>query len=157
MKIHTLFLIGCFLLIDEALCQQVVSSAGNHADMSGYSVSWTTGEVVTQTMESASTKLTQGFQQPTFTLIGLNERSMPDNVSIYPNPFSNKLFINLAESTIMSPEVWLTDATGKIVLQQKLHSGHTTTIDFPELGQGSYLFNIKASNQLYSFTLIKTN
>lgn len=57
----------------------------------------------------------------------------------YPNPVRNTLNLNVDESS----EVYLYNATGKLILRQQLNSG-TNTIDFSNFREGIYL--LKTNN-----------
>ncbi len=66
MKNLTLLVIACFLgltVTAQSLTPSVVASSGEHFENPNNSISFTLGEVVTETYSNGSTILTQGFQQ----------------------------------------------------------------------------------------------
>jgi len=67
MKKTILFLFGS-LLINIAFCQsltpEVIVTSGDYFSETNASISWTLGEIATETFISGNTILTQGFQQP---------------------------------------------------------------------------------------------
>ncbi len=52
------------LLQAQSLSPAVISTAGDYSTGSGVSLSWTLGEIATETYDNGSYILTQGFQQP---------------------------------------------------------------------------------------------
>ena len=66
------FLLPAFLMA-QSVSPEVVSSAGDYYEGSNGSLSWTLGEIATETYSNGTNILTQGFQQPiTVTLAGIN-------------------------------------------------------------------------------------
>jgi membrane-bound inhibitor of C-type lysozyme len=62
MKILPIFLFTIFAGI-TATAQQVVASSGNSATAGGYTVAWTLGEPVIETLSGSNNILTQGMHQ----------------------------------------------------------------------------------------------
>ncbi|MCD4697881.1 MAG: hypothetical protein K8S16_16775 [Bacteroidales bacterium] len=63
-SILVLFLIPLFV-VSQSVSPEVVSSAGDYFEGANASLSWTLGEIATETYTSGNIILTQGFQQPT--------------------------------------------------------------------------------------------
>lgn len=89
----------------QSISQHVIAASGNYAVNGNSSLSYTIGEPMIQTLYSAKNILTQGFQQPVDTLV-LTQDSSKNSISsiesifsinVYPNPFSNYLYIDLLE------------------------------------------------------------
>jgi hypothetical protein len=66
MKIFLLFICisAVFALQAQSLCPTVIASSGGYASGTGVSLSWTLGEIATETFSNGGYILTQGFQQP---------------------------------------------------------------------------------------------
>jgi len=60
----TLFTISITLCIAQSIDRDVISSAGDHFQGPNSSLSWTLGEIATETLTDGNIILTQGFQQP---------------------------------------------------------------------------------------------
>jgi hypothetical protein len=89
-----LSLYGMQYLYPQELTISVLGSAGDFKLISDYSLSWTLGEVVTETFYSDEVNLTNGFQQPDLPSgTGLSDHTLDWQVSIYPNPVKNDLII----------------------------------------------------------------
>lgn len=77
----------------QAFLPNVVASDGEYAMTASGSISWTLGEVMTETFSDPSNVFTQGFQQPRQldeAVINLQNQSI---IKYYPNPASTNLFI----------------------------------------------------------------
>jgi hypothetical protein len=74
-KIFHLILISIIpgLLTGQSISPSVIASAGNYYEGTTASVSWTLGEIATETYTSGNVILTQGFQQPiSISITGIN-------------------------------------------------------------------------------------
>jgi hypothetical protein len=76
MKTFTIFLsvvLLPFFLMAQSVSPQVVTSSGDFYQGTNASLSWTLGEIATETYSNGSTILTQGFQQPvSVSITGIN-------------------------------------------------------------------------------------
>lgn len=71
-KILPFLIFGCSIILQvnaQSISPQVISSGGNDHSAGGSSVSWTLGQIATETYSSPLVNLTQGFQQPVYFLI----------------------------------------------------------------------------------------
>jgi len=60
-------------LIAQSVSPEVISSAGDYYEGANASLSWTLGEIATETYDNGTNILTQGFQQPiTVALVGID-------------------------------------------------------------------------------------
>lgn len=57
--------------MSQSIERSVVASAGDYYESANVSLSWTLGEIATETYSSANNILTQGFQQPDISLVSL--------------------------------------------------------------------------------------
>lgn len=95
-----IFFLFLFFTIQNTFSQEIILSvltnAGDYNSSSGYNLSWTLGEVVTETFISDNTRLTQGFQQSDLlTSSGLPDDQLNRVIVVYPNPVSHDLNITL--------------------------------------------------------------
>lgn len=71
-KILPFLIYGCSILLQvnaQSISPQVISSGGDDYSAGGSLVSWTLGQIATETYSSPLVSLTQGFQQPNFLFI----------------------------------------------------------------------------------------
>ncbi len=64
LTLSLLVLLFPFLLMSQSVSPEVISSSGDYFEGSNASISWTLGEIATETYSNGSVILTQGFQQP---------------------------------------------------------------------------------------------
>ncbi len=81
-------------------------------------------------------------------LASVNENNQSINISIYPNPAKDKLFINNAENS----DVNIYSLNGKLVLKQKLMKNY---IDLSKLNAGMYIIRINNGENIYNSKFVK--
>lgn len=145
-----LVLFHCYFL----QAQTVVTSGGDFFESAQGSFSWTLGEPVSETFSSTSV-LTQGFQQDYENILSVEQLSESIFPIVYPNPFQDKLFINISEfnQDNTTVEVILSDNSGRIIL----HDVVTDMLNTGTLPEGIYHLEIRSGNmENYTFKLVKT-
>ncbi len=150
----------CIFLISDSITAQtlqlnVVSSQGNYFSNNDFQLSWTLGEVVTDTYTlNQKTFLTQGFEQPIFkTASDLIPVTEPH---IFPNPTSGPLTILLP--TVGSYEMNCYDVLGQILFKEDFISDYLK-LDITYLRDAYYFFVIKnaAGEYMYRIKIVKIN
>lgn len=180
-KSYTLYFLlpSAFLLVKAQSFQPVViGSAGTFATSASGSMSWTIGEVMTETYSSANNFFTQGFHQPESIPISVNEYSSSQNISIYPNPVVDNLIIDFSSAS-GNYSLYIYDMLGqKIYARDKGQGtgvggntstinhlalnpdfiGKPLTIDMKGFANGMYFLNIinSESNTGNSYKINKT-
>jgi hypothetical protein len=152
-----LFVILCFQLhFAGAKAQQAVSTAGTYFENESGSVSWTLGEVFTETLSAGETILTQGFQQPSILLGTFYENPESDfQLTAFPNP--TKAFVTLHADLNQSEnlEYKLFDIRGSLILSDRLAGDHTR-IALDDHHPGIYFLNVHSEGVLLKvFKIIK--
>jgi hypothetical protein len=153
-------------VFSQSISPQVVASNGMFAVApSGYSLSYTTGQGASATLNPGTSIITQGFQQPNDVYTGLQTFVTPTlTVQLYPNPASDhiNLVIN-STNNAGTYTVQLVDLLGR-VLQQPLTtqvaSGQTRFVfNVQQLPSSMYFITIKSSGSdvIHSFKFSKIN
>jgi hypothetical protein len=120
--IVTVFIFS-FKLSAQQTGPEVVASGGDYQENGGIKLSWTLGEIVTETAENQDVILTQGFQQSDFNLTSVEERiSSEINVSIFPNPAKDYVLVDIKSKEKRKFNIFLIDVNGSVVKQQKVES-----------------------------------
>ena len=133
--------------------QEVVSTQGNSYSNGTVSIDYTIGEVVINTGTSGTNDLTQGFHQTNWNFLGVENHALSYEVLVFPNPTSEVL--NIQASTFENVTYALYDATGRLVLEDKL-TAERTAIQVSHLAPGSYSLVLQSQTQnLKVFKLIK--
>lgn len=132
------------LFSEKVSSQEVICNTGEFWNNSEGSLSWTLGEVITETFTSTNHELTQGFQQIQEGYLGFLDIINSDNLTIYPNPFISEVNIQMNE---INSDFLITifDYQSKIVLHKNILFSTTSnrqTIDLSSLAAGYYYFEI---------------
>ena len=77
-----------------------------------------------------------------------------DGPGVYPNPGSDKVYVNLPNGN-GAYVVRLHTLAGKVVLQKQLQGGGTRTLSLSKLQNGVYILNVQKDGQSSSYRLIK--
>lgn len=135
---------------------QLISSSGGFYENTDFSVSWSVGEIVTETLSNENTILTQGFQQSFSDPVSIkDDKNNIDGsyLKIYPNPAHNFLTIRIktAEGENYPNQYQLYNSSGKRI--------HSSEIEFPETiidvqtyMSGIYILKLYNSESQYNET-----
>ncbi|MEM7375631.1 MAG: T9SS type A sorting domain-containing protein [Bacteroidota bacterium] len=132
--------------------RQVIASYGHQVSSGTIDLSATAGETATATLINGSLVLTQGFQQSNLGMVGIEDELLEQTVdySIYPNPTSDLLTVELTSDIPVNLEVRLYDLRGRALpdLTKVLQGSGFLTYQFnlSELASGRYLLMIKDRN-----------
>ncbi|MFC2114767.1 T9SS type A sorting domain-containing protein [Bacteroidota bacterium] len=159
-KFVLLFLI-LFIKIAAAqtILPDVVASSGNYFANGLVSISWTVGELFIETQASTSIILTQGFQQPLYSIVSIDEAADPSiEFIIYPNPASKYLVIHASNESIYEMKVNIFNLQGNQVFSGNIVDAETS-INLSDLTEGVYIITITSITQatISNYKLIKYN
>ena len=147
-----LFSVG---LSAQSISKQVISPTGTTISNGNNQLSCTAGEVVvgSMTAEDGSFQLGNGYY-PSLNLEVLSIDSPTTNllVKIYPNPTKEVIFITHPSSTCF--KVFISDITGKVLLQKEV--GKQEPINIERYPTGTYLINVTTEDKkTNSYKIIK--
>jgi hypothetical protein len=139
--------IVCFILLFfPAIGQvqhQVISASGNYAVAGAVSVSWTLGETVIPTQQNGDVILTHGFQQQLIVSTIAENPELKVELTVYPNPVSDQLFLRFGSPAEEATEVFIMDAGGRLVKTETIEASVTTKeINMQDLGSGIYYIKL---------------
>ena len=140
--------------ITNAQEQEVISSSGDHFDNGSVQISWTLGEIVTETATDGNIIVTQGFHQTNLTVTQIEEEylnSANASVNIFPNPTSDLATIKLTDVDISNFVFELNDNKGKTIIKKKFES-ESEVIDFSQFAASIYYIRIYNQDGTYSNT-----
>lgn len=139
-------------LLAQSVSPQVIATAGNYSEAGGISLSWTLGEPVIETAVSTDVTLTQGFQQPDYTLVVIEHTPAASlDVNVFPNPTTGNLNIQWTGDAQTQALVYLYDMNGKQLVSQKVATGNQTGIlNLSEYANAQYILKIVASDIAFS-------
>ncbi|MBP6730433.1 MAG: T9SS type A sorting domain-containing protein [Chitinophagales bacterium] len=135
------------LLFAQSTERSVIAANGSFGISPGYLVSSTIGEVVVATGISPSVTLTQGFQQPGSSTVGIKDVATGLSVKAFPNPAKGLVTLQLNAPNAMALSVSVFDISGKqtaLPVQQLQINGESThAVDFSTLQAGNYYLQLQ--------------
>jgi len=139
----------------QSVSKQVIAPLGGTISNGNNQLSYTAGEIVIggMTAEDGSFQLGNGYY-PSLNLEVLNIDSPITNllVKIYPNPTKEMIFITHPSSN--SFKVFISDLTGKVLLQKQV--GKEDPINIERYPTGMYLINVTTEDKkTNSYKIIK--
>ncbi|MBN2728396.1 MAG: T9SS type A sorting domain-containing protein [Bacteroidales bacterium] len=149
-------LILIFTFSISTIAQQNTVSAGGDASSSAGSISYSIGQVQYKTIESDSGIVTEGLQQPyeVFEIVAIDEVQGPD-MSVYPNPVTDILFVEIPQFSGENVEYALTDMQGRILLQSEIRDSKTE-IEMLSQAAGVYFLQMTIDGRKFkTFKIIK--
>lgn len=150
-------LIVLLFAVTATYAQQVVASSGNSGSTAGYTVDWTLGEPVIETISSPGNILTQGLHQTKLLVTAISEMEFPGlEVKVYPNPTGRFLTIEVIQTGDELIFYEISDITGRKTVLKQLYS-NTEEIDMGSYVSGIYFLNVLTRNREYVkvFKIIK--
>lgn len=150
-------LIVLLFAVTATYAQQVVASSGNSGSTAGYTVDWTLGEPVIETISSPGNILTQGLHQTKLLVTAISEMEFPGlEVKVYPNPTGRFLTIEVIQTGDELIFYEISDITGRKTVLKQLYS-NTEEIDMGSYVSGIYFLNVITRNREYVkvFKIIK--
>lgn len=151
-----------FIAKSQSISPQVIATAGDFYVGTNMSLSWTLGEIITETVTNGTYTLTQGFQQPHYNINSIEEPKHTDNplgdINIYPNPVADQLNVSFKDMSQKNVIITLYDLNGKILLNDIAEN--TTSLkqlDMTYVAKGSYFlrFATKDGKFVKSFKVVK--
>lgn len=135
-------------LFAQSISPDVVASAGDYFSNGTVSISWTLGEVATETIGNGTYTLTQGFQQPNYLITAVPKYVNPKfEVTLYPNPTADNVKLTLKGNDNFDLLVSVYDAIGRELLNTKVDAGTgEKEIEMSSYRAGIYFVKISQSN-----------
>jgi Secretion system C-terminal sorting domain len=156
------------ILFSQASDQYIIATQGGFTEGKSMSMSWTIGDLVTETASMKEAKITQGFQQPFISVKEINSDNQADvtvdgtnskkfNAEVYPNPFGTDITIKI-DNADQDYYLDIIDAAGNLISRNKSRSPKEV-INLFDLPAAQYLLRIStlATQQSKVFQIIKSN
>lgn len=154
------FLVCLSLLFSIHVCcfgQVIVGTAGDTDSLQDVRIAFTIGEPIVTSFSNEDNILTQGFHQPSYQIVSLDEGfEIPTlQVKIYPNPSSDKVHVSMAEEQTQPFQVSLFSQTGTLLLTDQF--SQEGIISVAALAEGIYFLQIEvaSTHAQVSYKLIK--
>lgn len=137
-------LLICWLQVDaQSLQRQCIASSSSLIAGSGVSVQQTIGQPFA-TLPSYTTTLgyRPGFQQPSAFSVEKVNLLKDLNLSIYPNPATNAVFIK-STNTLANADITVADLGGRVMLSGKITNTDEFQIQCDSWGNGAYIVTVQ--------------
>jgi hypothetical protein len=128
--------------------QELISADGNFSVNTQGSLSWTIGEIITESQIASGSQLTQGFQQNYEDFLNVELLLQFNEILLYPNPFSTSVTIQNS-SQFENIHLTIFDAQQKIILEQTIEFlliCQKKTFDLSYLPAGMYFFKFQQAD-----------
>lgn len=137
----------------QSISPQVIASAGTHYTGSNGQLSWTIGEPVITTVSNGNNIITQGFHQTLLNVTSVEEQSIAGvNVTVFPNPTSDVLNINLTNN-LKDLQMDLIDMAGKLLQARGIGATEgNVQISMTEYARANYLLRVYSTDGSVNYT-----
>lgn len=140
----------------QSVTPEVIATSGGYFTSVNAQLSWTLGEPVVDTWSNVSNTLTQGFQQNSYYLSGIEELSTNLLVTAYPNPSVGMVNIRINGAAHDYIQAILINASGATIGQLTLTGINQCSFDLAPYASGAYTISILDNKQQkQSITIIK--
>ncbi len=137
----------------QSVSPNVFNATGKTSSVKNVQLSWSVGEIAIATLSAGGTITTEGFLQPdVLSPSAIDENSIDNIISCFPNPVHNDLFIR--QSTDVIGTVSIYNALGARVYEQKFTDG---IIDMSLFRPGFYFINItnRDGGEVHTFKIVR--
>jgi len=147
-----LFMLSC----TAVHAQQVVATAGATSQTASGGISYTIGEIVTETFIASGTTLTQGIQQTNLLVTAIKVvTDLGYTIEAFPNPATDFVILSISTDKVEGFRYVLYDISGKVMVEKKIESAETT-INFSGIICASYVLKVfDGKKEVKSFKIIK--
>ena len=110
------------LAISQTACPELVSSAGESFKNSTYQLDWSVGDCITATHTKNEFVITQGFHQGKYVITTTleNLQNVGINISVFPNPTTDIINLQVESSKTENLQYTLIDISGKILQNREI-------------------------------------
>ncbi len=150
-------IIICISCVTTLFSQAGQTASGGVATGINGSISFSVGQIDYITATSLNGTITQGIQQPyeLFIVTEVNEKNLELDVSAYPNPILDQLFIFIENEEIKNMSYTINDVCGNLIVEEKILN-QNTSVFMNDFVNGVYFIKIfKNSAIAKTFKLIK--
>lgn len=140
------------------LAQESVNTTGGNLSGTSGSVSYSVGQIVYTTNTGSNGSVAGGIQQPyeISVVTGIKEvNEINLSVSVYPNPATDYLILEVTDSELSALHFHLYDISGTVLQNVKI-TNNETRIVMSNLEPGAYFVKvIRGKTELKTFKVIK--
>jgi len=144
-------LLLCFFSVLSLKSQQVLSTSGTTFQNQSCTVSFTVGETIIGNLQNSTCLVSQGFQQSLMDATSITEKSLMNEVILFPNPVSG--ILNITGIFCGYPvSITIRDIHGNLVFSTSVFN--ESSVDLSGLTKGFYVVSIESRDTLQIEKLI---
>jgi hypothetical protein len=162
MKKLLLVVVACLFAVtafSQSISSSVVATAGGYSTAGGLSLSWTLGELATETLTSTNLILTQGFQQGYYEITSIDDPlSKLIDLKVFPNPAIDYINILIEDVDVKNVKIELYNLEGKLIYNEQWeNSGSAHQLQLNNFSSSQYILRIidEQNGKVNSFKIIK--
>jgi hypothetical protein len=162
MKKLLLVVVACLFAVtafSQSISSSVVATAGGYSTAGGLSLSWTLGELATETLTSTNLILTQGFQQGYYEITSIDDPlSKLIDLKVFPNPAVDYINILIEDVDVKNVKIELYNLEGKLIYNEQWeNSGSAHQLQLNNFSSSQYILRIidEQNGKVNSFKIIK--
>lgn len=141
-----LFCLSFLLANSQSIERDVIAAAGEHFVAPTFSLSWTLGEPVSETIGNDDIVLTQGFHQGEFKLTAIREPLAGQfDITVFPNPTPDVLNIRFNSEFNEIITVQLYSMSGEKILFERTQDKNVQ-LNLGNLSNASYLLSLRRND-----------
>tara|TARA_R110002072_G_scaffold232309_1_gene389675 strand:+ start:26156 stop:26614 length:459 start_codon:yes stop_codon:yes gene_type:complete len=131
----------------QVKAQELIGTTGDYSPTLLGNLSWSLGEIITETYPSLNGQFTTGYQQVYDSTLSIVSPDATEALIIYPNPFESKITIK-ADHLYGNCSMTILDCQSKTVLKKTINfdSSKKETLDLSKLLKGYYFIKIHFPN-----------
>lgn len=132
-------------LCAQSISPEVKATAGDQNTIGTTSISWTIGETMVETATGSSSQVTQGFHQPRYVIVALEQPlDQTLQIEVFPNPAQEQVFLEFERDNESELNVRLINLTGQI-LQEKnsFELSERLEFDMSQVPAGQYFLQVR--------------
>ncbi|WP_370000459.1 T9SS type A sorting domain-containing protein [Winogradskyella sp.] len=99
--------------------------------------------------------LRQGYQQPSSTIKSIRKNDFELRAKVYPNPFSQTLFISFSDEIINDISISIFDVEARTIYTQEFLPSQRIKIQIQNISSGNYFLKVASGSKQFNTKLIK--
>lgn len=152
-----LLLIGACLAITQIYAQESILSSGGNSSGTNGNVSYSVGQLFYKTVNGGAAYLSPGIEQPfeIQIVLGSDNFNISLELSVYPNPTTDKIYLKVKESSFESLQYQMFDINGRLIENNKIED-NLTIVQMDKYPDAIYLMKvIDKEKEVKTFKIIK--
>ena len=138
-----LLLCMAFSANGQSIAPAVYASSGTVYSSANAQISWTAGETMVSSRNAGNSALTEGFQQPTLTVVAIGEALPELHLEVFPNPTQEHITLQFPQDSKGAYTAELYDVSGKKLREEAIPAGASQSqIDLTQVADGHYYLRV---------------